>query len=119
MHLTIPKTFIRFVGNSLDPTDYTRCDDWVKRIKYWLGAGMQELYFFMHMHDEAYSPELTHYLTKKLNAACKLDLPVPVLLSRKKSRRLSPSFPGAFLILAAISAEPFLFRHNPPGFPIR
>ena len=83
MHLTIPKTFIRFVGNSLDPTDYTRCDDWVKRIKYWLGAGMQELYFFMHMHDEAYSPELTHYLTKKLNAACKLDLPVPVLFSQE------------------------------------
>ena len=84
MHLTIPKTFIRFVGNSLDPTDYTRCDDWVKRIKYWLGAGMQELYFFMHMHDEAYSPELTHCLTKKLNTACKLDLPVPVLLSQEK-----------------------------------
>ncbi len=26
MHLTIPKTFIRFVGNSLHPTDYTRID---------------------------------------------------------------------------------------------
>lgn len=84
MHLTIPKTFIRFVGNSLDPTDYTRCDDWVKRIKYWLEAGIQELYFFMHMHDEAYSPELTNYLTKKLNAACRLDLPVPVLLTEKE-----------------------------------
>lgn len=90
MHLTIPKTFIRFVGNSLDPTDYTRCDDWVNRIKYWLGAGMQELYFFMHMHDEAYSPELTHYLTKKLNAVCKLDLPVPVLLSQEKKPPLKP-----------------------------
>jgi uncharacterized protein YecE (DUF72 family) len=90
MHLTIPKTFIRFVGNSLDPTDYTRCDDWVDRIKYWLGAGMQELYFFMHMHDEAYSPELTHYLTKKLNTVCKLDLPVPVLLSQEKKLPLKP-----------------------------
>lgn len=90
MHLTIPKTFIRFVGNSLHQTDYTRCDDWVNRIKYWLGAGMQELYFFMHMHDEAYSPELTHYLTKKLNAVCKLDLPVPVLLAQEKKPPLSP-----------------------------
>jgi uncharacterized protein YecE (DUF72 family) len=97
MHLTIPKTFIRFVGNSLDPTDYTRCDDWVKRIKYWLGAGIQELYFFMHMHDEAYSPELTHYLTKKLNTVCKLDLPVPVLLSQEKKPPLkSPPFPVLF-----------------------
>jgi uncharacterized protein YecE (DUF72 family) len=90
MHLTIPKTFIRFVGNSLHQTDYTRCDDWVSRIKYWLGAGMQELYFFMHMHDEAYSPELTHYLTKKLNAVCKLDLPVPVLLAQEEKPPLSP-----------------------------
>ncbi|MDB5246384.1 MAG: hypothetical protein JWQ40_778, partial [Segetibacter sp.] len=28
MYLTIPKAFIRFVGNSLDPSDYTRIDDW-------------------------------------------------------------------------------------------
>ncbi len=77
MHLTIPKTFIRFVGNSLHPTDYTRCDDWVKRIKHWIGAGMEEVYFFMHMHDEAYSPELSKYIAEKLNAACKLQLPVP------------------------------------------
>jgi uncharacterized protein YecE (DUF72 family) len=90
MHLSIPKTFIRFVGNSLHPTDYTRCDDWVKRIKYWLEAGMQELYFFMHMHDEAYSPELTHYLAKKLNSVCKLDLPVPVLLSEEKKSPVKP-----------------------------
>jgi uncharacterized protein YecE (DUF72 family) len=83
MHLTIPKTFIRFVGNSLDPSDYTRCDDWVKRIKYWLDAGLKELYFFMHMHDEAYSPELSRYIAQKLNAACKLDLEVPVLLSEQ------------------------------------
>jgi len=90
MHLTIPKTFIRFVGNSLDATDFTRCDDWVKRIKYWLETGMRELYFFMHMHDEAYSPELTQYLTKKLNAVCKLDLPVPDLLSEEKKPLLKP-----------------------------
>lgn len=81
MHLTIPKTFIRFVGNSLHATDYTRCDGWAKRIKTWLGTGINEIYFFMHMHDEAYSPELTHYLAKKLNAVCKLHLQVPVLLS--------------------------------------
>ncbi|MDP4128791.1 MAG: DUF72 domain-containing protein [Bacteroidota bacterium] len=81
MNLTIPKTFIRFVGNSLHPSDYKRCDDWVKRIKYWLDAGLKELYFFMHMHDEAYSPELSQYLAKKLNTSCKLDLKVPVLLS--------------------------------------
>ncbi|MEP6749421.1 MAG: DUF72 domain-containing protein [Bacteroidota bacterium] len=77
MELTVPKTFIRYVGNSLDPTDYTRIDEWVKRMKYWLSNGLQELYFFMHMHDEAFSPELTVYLVDKMNAACGLQLIKP------------------------------------------
>ena len=77
MHLTIPKTFIRFVGNSLHPTDYTRSDVWVQRMKYWLGHGVKELYFFMHMHDEATSPELTVYLVDKLNKECELNLIKP------------------------------------------
>ena len=58
MHLTIPKTFIRYVGNSLHPTDYTRIDAWIQRMKYWLDKGIEDVYFFMHMHDEATSPEL-------------------------------------------------------------
>lgn len=77
MELTVPKTFIRYVGNNLHPTDYTRCDDWVNRIQYWLNKGLQELYFFMHMHDEAYSPELTVYLVDQLNERCGLDLKKP------------------------------------------
>ena len=77
MHLTIPKAFIRYVGNSLHPTDYTRSVGWVERIKYWLDHGLQELYFFMHMHDEARSPELTAYLVDKLNKECGLNLIKP------------------------------------------
>lgn len=69
MHVTVPKTFIRYVGNSLHHTDYTRIDAWVQRMKYWLSNGMQELYFFMHMHNEATSPELTVYLADKMNEA--------------------------------------------------
>ena len=77
MHLTIPKAFIRYVGNSLHPTDYTRIDDWIKHISRWLDKGLQELYFFMHMHDEAFSPELTVYLVDKLNAKCNLNIQKP------------------------------------------
>jgi uncharacterized protein YecE (DUF72 family) len=77
MYVTMPKTFIRFVGNSLHRTDYPRIDDWVNRIKYWLDNGMKEIYFFMHMHDEAKSPELTVYLIDKLNKVCGLDLQKP------------------------------------------
>jgi uncharacterized protein YecE (DUF72 family) len=83
MSTTIPKTFIRYVGNSLHPTDFTRIDAWVKRMKYWLDNGLQELYFFMHMHDEATSPELTVYLVEKLNKACGLNVQMPKFVGKQ------------------------------------
>lgn len=82
MHLTQPRAFIRYVGNSLHPTDYTRIDDWVARIDYWLKNGLEELYFFMHMHDEAFSPELTIYLVDQLNSRCGLKLKKPNFIGR-------------------------------------
>ena len=81
MHLTMPRAFIRFVGNSLHPTDYKRIDDWVQRIQYWLNNGLTELYFFMHMHDEAFSPELSVYLIDQLNKVCNLDLKKPKFIN--------------------------------------
>jgi hypothetical protein len=77
MHLTIPKAFIRYVGNSLHATDYTRCNAWIDRMQHWLENGMQELFFFMHMHDEATSPELTIYLVDELNKRLQLNLIKP------------------------------------------
>jgi len=77
MNLTVPKAFIRFVGNSLHPTDYTRCDEWTDRIKFWLSKGLDKLYFFIHMHDEAKSPELAVYLIEQLNKKCNLNLHNP------------------------------------------
>lgn len=84
MHLTVPKAFIRYVGNSLHATDYTRIDEWIRRMKYWLDNGLQELYFFMHMHDEATSPELTVYLVDKMNAAMRLHLIKPTFVTQQK-----------------------------------
>jgi len=90
MDLTIPKAFIRYVGNSLHKSDYTRCDAWIKRMKYWLDNGAKELYFFMHMHDEATSPELTVYLVDKLNKECGLDLVKPKFISKDELAKVKP-----------------------------
>lgn len=81
MRLTTPKAFIRFVGNSLDKTDYTRIDDWIDRIETWLGSGLETIYFFIHQHDELYSPELSAYMIEKLNKQCGLKVKPPKLLS--------------------------------------
>lgn len=70
MHITAPKTMIRFIGNDLHPSDFTRLDEWVSRIKYWVDSGLEEVYFFLHCLDETFAPELSQYLIKQLNEEC-------------------------------------------------
>jgi uncharacterized protein YecE (DUF72 family) len=80
MELTVPTAFVRFDGNKLHPTDYSRIDLWVRRIRDWLGKGLQEVYFFLHQPDEEYSPELCNYAAEQFNKYChtKLILPLKV-----------------------------------------
>jgi uncharacterized protein YecE (DUF72 family) len=82
MRLTTNEAFIRFVGNSLHESDYTRIDDWVKRIKLWMKEGLKSCYFFMHQHEELYSPELARYLIVELNKHCGLNLTVPTFVEK-------------------------------------
>ncbi|HWB63291.1 MAG TPA: DUF72 domain-containing protein [Chitinophagales bacterium] len=79
--LTTPKAFVRFVGNSLHPTDYKRIDEWVSRIDSWLNQGIGTIFFFIHQHDELYSPELSYYMIEKLNKQCGLQLKAPRLIN--------------------------------------
>jgi uncharacterized protein YecE (DUF72 family) len=78
--LTTNEAFIRFVGNGLNPSDYSRIDDWVSRLKQWLGMGLKTVYFFMHQHDEKDTPVLTNYTIKMLKKVAKATLETPELL---------------------------------------
>ena len=82
MHLSTPDCFIRFVGNGLHPTDYTRIDAWVQRIKLWMSEGLETCYFFMHQHDELHSPELIKYFIEQLNQHCHTKIPLPVIMEQ-------------------------------------
>ena len=86
MELTIPKAFIRYVGNSLHPTDYTRMDMWVKRMKYWLDQGLEEIYFFMHTHGEIHAPEMITDLADKMNAVAGLHIPKPIFIQPEQPK---------------------------------
>lgn len=77
MRLTTPEAFVRFVGNGLHPTDYTRVDEWVQRIKQWNEKGLQKLFFFMHQHEEIYSPQLAAYVIRELNKHCGTTIAEP------------------------------------------
>ena len=77
MRLTNGTAFIRFVGSNLDKTDFTRVDEWVKRLKKWINPGLEKLYFLIHQPDEQYTPELIAYTIKQFNKQCKLNIPEP------------------------------------------
>lgn len=83
LHLAQRKTIVRFVANNLHPTDYTRIDEWVQRITFWIQNGLEELYFIIHMDSEGHSPELAGYFVDKLNAARGLQMKKPVLLQQE------------------------------------
>ena len=75
--LTTPVLTLRFVGNGLHPTDYSRTDEWVQRIGQWLDHGLETAYLFIHEPDNTDSPELARYWMKELNRQCGLELEVP------------------------------------------
>ncbi|MBE9585075.1 DUF72 domain-containing protein [Mucilaginibacter sp. JRF] len=84
MHLPTPHAFIRFVGNSLHRTDYERVDAWIDRIKQWSDKGLQSVWFFMHQHDERYSPELSDYVSDQFNKKLGLNLMRPKFIGKDK-----------------------------------
>jgi uncharacterized protein YecE (DUF72 family) len=78
MELPTPKAFIRFVGNGgkfLDSSDKKRVDEWVQRLEDWLSKGLEEVYFFLHQHDESDTPIIADYTIEKFNRQLKADLP--------------------------------------------
>lgn len=85
MHLPLPGSMVRFVGNSLHPTDYKRMDEWVDRIDKWVKNGLQELYFFMHMADEMAYVDATVYFIDKLQEVCGISVPKPVFQPKQQS----------------------------------
>jgi uncharacterized protein YecE (DUF72 family) len=78
MRLSSPHAFIRYVGAN-HPSDYTRLDDWVERIKQWRQEGLQSLHFFVHQNIEKESPLLSAYFIQKMNKEFNLNLKVPAM----------------------------------------
>ncbi len=81
MELTRPAAFIRFVGNGLHPTDFSRIDSWVDRLALWSDQGLKNIYFFLHQHDEKDTPILADYTIKMINEKLGATLKRPGLIT--------------------------------------
>ena len=84
MTLTGPALLVRFVGNDLHPTDFSRLDDWVARLQQWHARGLQQVWFFTHEPDNRHVPDLAKALGLRLKdqdwASCRYpdpDRPLP------------------------------------------
>ena len=75
LRLTTGRVLIRFVGNNLHPSDYTRVQDWAHRLALWCAEGLHEAYFFCHEPDNLLAPDLAAYTTTTFGRV----LPVAVL----------------------------------------
>ncbi len=76
MRLTNPTAFVRYVGAN-HPSDYSRLDDWVERLKIWKAEGIKEIDFFIHQNIEKESPLLSAYFIRKINSELGYSLNIP------------------------------------------
>lgn len=66
MRLTNNEAFIRYVGAN-HASDYTRLEEWTKRLKAWRDKGLHNIHFFIHQNEEKESPRLASHFIKHLN----------------------------------------------------
>lgn len=75
--LTNEICMVRFVGNGLHLTDYTRIDDWVQQLKKWFELGLRKVFFFTHEPDNLLAPELALYMVEKMQEHCEVEVRGP------------------------------------------
>jgi uncharacterized protein YecE (DUF72 family) len=89
MHLTSSIAMIRFVGNGLHPTDYSRIDSWIPRLRQWHQQGLQEVYFFTHEPDNLLAPELAKYLATALKTFPEIESRGPQKIETDSAGQMS------------------------------
>lgn len=80
MRLTGQMAMVRFVGNDLHPSDYSRIDAWAERLRVWFENGLENAYIFTHEPDNLLAPELATYLYEKMKSPPNLETrgPIPI-----------------------------------------
>ena len=66
--LTTPTAIVRFIGNDVELTDFSRLDAWAEKLKTWFEMGLHEVYFFTHSPDNLKAPNLIKYFQARVEA---------------------------------------------------
>ena len=69
--------FVRFTGNALHSSDFSRISEWVTRLQLWIEKGLREIYFFIHQPEEVLCANIAIDLITKINKNLAINLPMP------------------------------------------
>jgi len=85
--ITTPEVIIRFVGNHLHPTDYTRIDSWAVRLKEWFDQGLKTAYFFLHQPEEHLNTDIALHFVEKVNTEYGWNIEGPELITAQNEQQ--------------------------------
>lgn len=76
LHTSISADFLllRFVGNDLDPSDFTRAENWIHRFSQWKQQGLKKIFLIIHQPSDLHVPEMTQFFIQHLNQELDLHL---------------------------------------------
>lgn len=76
LHTSISADFLilRFIGNDLDPSDFTRAESWAQRFSQWRDLGLKKVFLIVHEPSDMHVPEMAQFFVQKLNQTMNLGL---------------------------------------------
>lgn len=76
LHSSVSASFsmLRFIGNDLHASDFTRAKTWAQRLSQWKEYGLKSFFFIVHEPDDIKTPEMADWLVDELNETCEADL---------------------------------------------
>jgi len=80
------KVFIRFTGNNLHQTDYSRINDWTLLLSDWINKGISEVYFFVHEPEKHLCADIATHMISLLNKGGIVQLKAPRIYSEETGR---------------------------------
>ncbi|WP_281615865.1 DUF72 domain-containing protein [Flammeovirga sp. SubArs3] len=88
MRITSPTLLVRFVGNELVDSDFSRVDSWLKRLQHLKMQGLQEVYFFAHQPEDILCPEIGNYIGEKSKSKYNWEFTYPILREKVEQQSL-------------------------------
>jgi len=88
LKLSGDQLIIRFVGNNLHITDYSRIQKWITIMQYWFSKGINKIYFFIHQPENNFTPELAYYLGTEWEKQSFIPTKYPSKINGSEQQRL-------------------------------